>query len=81
MGFGDFYTRNGLDVKTRELLVLCVLATLGTEFQIEAHAKGNLKAGNNKETMIAAMVQCIPYIGFPNGINAINIIKTQKAED
>lgn len=81
MGFGDFYTRNGLDVQTRELLVLCVLATLGTEFQIQAHTKGNLKAGNNKETMIAAMVQCIPYIGFPKGINAINIIKNEKIKE
>lgn len=29
MCFGDFYTRKGLDVKTRELLSLCVLATIG----------------------------------------------------
>ena len=28
-GFGDFYTRDGLDVPTRELLILCLLAALG----------------------------------------------------
>ena len=75
MCFGDFYTRTGLDVKERELLVLCVLVTMGAEPQIKSHALGNLKAGNSKETLIAAMVQCIPYIGFPNGLNAINMIK------
>ncbi|MEX2594681.1 MAG: carboxymuconolactone decarboxylase family protein [Anditalea sp.] len=80
VAFGDFYTRAGLDIKTRELLMLCVLATLGAEFQIKAHTIGNLKAGNSKETLIAAMVQCIPYIGFPNSINAINIIKSQNVE-
>jgi 4-carboxymuconolactone decarboxylase len=75
MCFGDFYTRTGLDIKTRELLVLCVLVTLGAEPQIKSHALGNLKAGNDKKILIAAMVQCIPYIGFPNGLNAINMIK------
>jgi 4-carboxymuconolactone decarboxylase len=76
MCFGDFYTRNGLDVKERELLVLCILATLGAEPQLKSHAIGNLKAGNDKKTMIAAMVQCLPYIGFPYAINAINSIKS-----
>ncbi|WP_439489140.1 carboxymuconolactone decarboxylase family protein [Algoriphagus sp.] len=75
MCFGDFYTRTGLEIKERELLVFCVLVTMGAEPQIKSHALGNLKAGNNKETLIAAMVQCIPYIGFPNGLNAINMIK------
>ncbi len=72
--FGDYYTRGGLDIKDRELLMYCVLATLGAEFQLKAHAKGCLKAGVTKEELVAAMVQCIGYIGFPNAINAINII-------
>lgn len=75
MCFGDFYTRGGLDVKTRELLSICVLVTLGADKQIHSHAVGNIKAGNSKETLIAAMVQCLPYIGFPNALSAINIIK------
>jgi 4-carboxymuconolactone decarboxylase len=74
MFFGDFYTRGGLEIKTRELLGLCVLATLGTEKQLYSHALGNIKVGNSKETMIAAMIHCIPYIGFPLAINAIGII-------
>ncbi|WKZ64206.1 MAG: carboxymuconolactone decarboxylase family protein [Saprospiraceae bacterium] len=73
--FGDYYTRGVLDVKTRELLMYCVVATLGAEFQLNAHAKGALKAGNTKEELVAAMVQCIGYIGFPYAINAINSIQ------
>lgn len=75
MCFGDFYTRDGLDVKTRELLSLCVLATLGADRQIESHTRGNIKAGNDKATLVAAMIQCLPYIGFPLALNAIHIIK------
>lgn len=75
MCFGDFYTRDGLDIKTRELLSLCVLATLGADRQIESHTRGNIKAGNDKATLVAAMIQCLPYIGFPLALNAIHIIK------
>ncbi|MBE7174612.1 MAG: carboxymuconolactone decarboxylase family protein [Williamsia sp.] len=79
--FGDFYTRDGLDLKTRELMIFCGLVTLGgTERQIASHAVGNLKAGNDKETLLAAMVQLYPYIGFPRISNAINVIKDAKLD-
>lgn len=75
MCFGDFYTRTGLDVKNRELLILCALAALGAEKQIHSHVIGNIKVGNSKETLVSAMIQCLPYIGFPYTLNAISIIK------
>lgn len=79
--FGDFYTREGLDMKTRELLIFCALATLGgTERQMASHAVGNLKTGNSKETLVSAMVHMYPYVGFPRVSNAINVIKAAKIE-
>ena len=73
--FGDFYTRSGLDLALRELLVLCVLAALGgADVQVRGHAAGNLKAGNTVEVQIAAMIHCLPYIGFPRALNAIRAI-------
>ncbi|MBD5542197.1 MAG: 4-carboxymuconolactone decarboxylase [Lachnospiraceae bacterium] len=74
--FGDFYTRGILSVQERELLMLAVLAALGADTQIKAHVIGNLKAGNKKEDLYAAMIQCLPYIGFPAAFNAINMIKS-----
>lgn len=73
--FGDFQTRTGLDTKTRELLTYCVLTVIGAEPQLHSHLRANLKAGNSKETMTAAVIQCMPYIGFPAALKAINIIK------
>lgn len=79
--FGDFYTREGLDVKTRELLIFCALTTLGgAERQMASHAVGNLKVGNDKEILISAMVHLYPYVGFPRVSNAINAIKEAKVE-
>ena len=73
--FGDFYTRNGLSIKQRELLSLVILTALGAEKQLSAHVVGALKAGNDKEALLAAMVQSIPYIGLANTMTTINLIK------
>ncbi|MDP4147429.1 MAG: carboxymuconolactone decarboxylase family protein, partial [Bacillota bacterium] len=64
--FGDFYTRSGLDLKTRELLTLCIISSLGgAEGQVKAHVQGNVNVGNDKETLITAITHCLPYMGFP----------------
>lgn len=78
--FGDYYTRGGLDIKTRELMIFCCLATLGADRQLTSHAIGNLKVGNSKETLLSAMLQCYPYIGFPRAANGIYAIKDAKIE-
>lgn len=74
--FGDFYTRNGLSLRQRELFSLVILTSIGAEKQLPAHIIGALKAGNDKETLLAAMVQITPYVGLPNTLTAINLIKT-----
>ncbi|MES1980263.1 MAG: carboxymuconolactone decarboxylase family protein [Pseudomonadota bacterium] len=74
--FGDFYTRSGLTLAQRELLVLCLLAALGgADAQMGAHARGSMKAGNDKASLIAALVHGFPYMGFPRAINAIRSVK------
>ena len=71
--FGDFYTRGGLDLKTRELLTLCIVSSLGgAEGQVKAHVQGNLNVGNDKEALISAITHCLPYMGFPRTLNALN---------
>lgn len=73
--FGDFYTRGGLDLKTRELLTLSIISALGgAENQVKAHVQGNLNVGNDKETMITAITHCLPYMGFPRTLNALSCI-------
>lgn len=73
--FGDFYTRGGLDLKTRELLTLCIVSSLGgAESQVKAHVQGNLNVGNDKETMITAITHCLPYMGFPRTLNALSCV-------
>lgn len=73
--FGDYITRNGLDVKTREMVTLSFLIALGgTESQIKGHIQGNANVGNDRQSLIDLMTQLLPYIGYPRTLNAINCL-------
>jgi 4-carboxymuconolactone decarboxylase len=73
--FGDFYTRNGLDIKTREMLIFCVLIILGDcEDLLKIHIQGNLNLGNSKDYLVEVITQCMPYMGFPRALNALAIL-------
>lgn len=73
--FGDTYTRNGLDLQMRELITLCAISAMGgAEPQVKAHVQANLNVGNDKELMLDAITQCLPYTGFPRTLNAIACI-------
>ena len=78
--FGDIYSRGALDLRTRELLGYCVLTTLEAESQLHSHYHGNITAGNSPEILTAAVIQCLPYIGFPAAIKALRIIKEETAD-
>ena len=75
--FGDIYSRDALDLQTRELLGYCVLTTLEAESQLHSHYHGNINAGNTPEMLTAAVIQCLPYIGFLAAIKALRIIKQE----
>lgn len=73
--FGDYYTRDYLDLKTRELLTFAMLISLGgCKPQVKGHIQGNINMGNDKEFLIEAVTQLLPYIGYPRVLNALNCI-------
>lgn len=70
--FGDYYTRKGLDIKTRELLTFAIILSLGgCEPQLKGHIQGNVNIGNGKEILLNVVTQLVPYIGYPRSLNAI----------
>ena len=73
--FGDYYTRNGLGLAQRELITFCFLAAQGgCEPQLISHSEGNMRIGNDKEFLLRVVSQCLPYIGYPRSLNAIQCI-------
>ena len=73
--FGDYYTRDGLDYKQREMITFCFLAAQGgCEPQLISHAAGNMRIGNDRIFLIKVISQCLPYIGYPRSLNALNCV-------
>lgn len=73
--FGDYYTRNGLNLAQRELITFCFLAAQGgCEPQLISHSAGNIRLGNDKGFLLRVVSQCLPYIGYPRSLNAIQCI-------
>lgn len=74
--FGDYYTRTGLDHKQREMITFCFLAAQGgCEPQLTSHAGANMRIGNDKAFLIKVISQCLPYIGYPRTLNALECIR------
>ncbi len=73
--FGDYYTRTGLNDQEREMITFCfILAQGGCENQLRGHIAGNFGVGNDKDKLYSVVEQCMPYIGYPRTLNAMNII-------
>lgn len=73
--FGDYYTRTGLDYKQREMITFCFIAAQGgCEPQLTSHAAANMRIGNDKAFLIKIVSQCLPYIGYPRSLNALNCV-------
>ena len=70
-GFGDYATRGVLSDADKELYALIALVAIGAATQIRPHIAGAVKAGNTLEEVTAAVVQAMPYTGFPYALSAL----------
>ncbi len=74
--FGDIYTREGLDLKSKEIAVVSALTAMGTaEPQLKVHINGALNTGSTINELKEIILQMSVYSGFPSCINAMNSLK------
>lgn len=74
--FGDVYSRPGLDARQRELVTLGSLVTQGdTAPELRVHIAAALHVGVTREQVVEAILQCVPYVGFPRTINAVGVAR------
>lgn len=74
--FGVVYSRPGLDIRTRELITLAALTTLGNaDTEVRAHIKVALSNRVSRNEIIEVFIQMSVYAGFPAAINSLLIAK------
>lgn len=71
-GFGDIYSRPGLDLKSREIATVAALTALGYAIpQLKVHIKAALNVGCTQEEIKEIIIQMAVYAGFPAALNAM----------
>jgi 4-carboxymuconolactone decarboxylase len=75
--FGEVYTRETLDLKSKEIAVVAALTALGNaEPQLKVHVNGALNVGCTINEVKEIILQMSGYSGFPTCINAMNALKS-----
>lgn len=79
--FGDLYSRPGLDLKTKQILTITILATLGNaKPQLAYHMNCALNIGITRQEIIDIMTHISGYAGFPAALNGATTAKEVFAE-
>lgn len=74
--FGEIYCRDGLDLKTKQIITITALSTLGfAKPQLEYHIKGALRLGISQTEIIDIITHVAPYAGFPAALTALSVAK------
>ena len=75
-GYGDIYTRPGLDLRQRQMVAIAALTALGgAEAQIDYHVRIGLDAGLEPAEIVETIVHCTPFVCFARVLNAARAAK------
>ena len=72
--WGNVWQRPGLDLKTRSLITVAMLAALGKQTELKGHARGALNNGATPEELREVMLHATVYCGFPTAIDAFRTV-------
>ncbi|MBE6497403.1 MAG: carboxymuconolactone decarboxylase family protein [Methanobrevibacter sp.] len=78
--YSEIYTRDEVDLKTRELCTVAAITVLGAIPQLKDHINAALNVGNSPAEIVEIIMQMSAYCGFPKAINGIVAAKEVFAE-
>ncbi len=74
--FGDIYSRENLDLKSREIATIAALTALGNASpQLKVHISAGLHVGLSQQEILEIIIQMSVYAGFPAALNGISAAK------
>ncbi|MBB3231324.1 carboxymuconolactone decarboxylase family protein [Halomonas stenophila] len=81
--FADVVARDGIDLKTREMLTVAMLGAMGTApGQLEFHLRAAMHTGVTREEIVEIVLQVAVYAGIPAAMNAMSAAKAAfRAQD
>ncbi len=73
--WGGVWTRPGLDLRTRSLLVLTILASLGHHEELALHLRATRNTGATEADVAEAFMHVAAYAGIPAANSAVRLAK------
>ena len=68
--WGDVWRRGTLDLKTRSLITVTMLAALGKQHELKGHVRGALNNGATPAELQEVLLQVAVYCGVPTAVEA-----------
>lgn len=70
--FGDIYSRDGLNLRDRQIATIAALAALGNaQPQLKIHIQAGLNVGLTRQEITEVLMQMAVYAGFPAALNGL----------
>ncbi len=79
--WGAVWSRPGLDIKTRHMITVAVLAALGREEELALHIGATPNTGISPDELREVLLQVAAYAGIPAANTAFRLAKARYAED
>jgi 3-oxoadipate enol-lactonase/4-carboxymuconolactone decarboxylase len=73
--WGSVWTRPGLDRRTRSLLTIAMMASLGAEAELTLHLRASKNTGCSQNDIAEVLMQVAVYAGVPAANSALRIAK------
>jgi 4-carboxymuconolactone decarboxylase len=73
--WGEVWGRPGLDLKTRSMLNLAMIAALNRPVEFKTHVKGAITNGVSKDEIREILMQVAIYCGAPAGMDSFRLAK------
>ena len=67
--------REGLELKTRELLAIAYLTALGSEAELKTHIYGALNCGATLTEIKETVLQATLFVGFARAVAAMKVVR------
>ena len=78
--WGQIWTRPGLDIRTRSMLTIAMLAALGKDGELKLHIRATRNTGVTRDEVKEILMQAAVYAGVPAGNHAIALARAVYAE-
>ena len=79
--YDDVFERPGLDLRTKELLAVAHLMSVGGEDELKTHIYGALQNGSSLTEIKELILHAAMFIGFPKAVNTMKVLRAVEARE